>query len=122
MKQIQLSFVLIIILLSSCGEEMGTVELDKLPGRWTLVEAQRDGNVTSTLDNAFFDIDSEVFSHNLNGDSVGVSYVLESNVLKLNDEMLKTLEVTALNADTLRAKTKIGSFNFQFLMTRNESN
>jgi len=102
----------------SCAGEPKEIDLDQLPGKWEMVSAERDGNTTNTLDKAYFNISESVFSHNLNGDSIAVSYSVAEDALTLDDQMIKKLELISLTKDTLIAKTKISSFDFKFLMSK----
>jgi len=116
----------ILILLSlpmfftSCASDAKQVSQDDLIGRWNMVSAVRNGDETNTLDKSFFVFTKDYFSHNLNGDSLAMKYKYVDNEIIIEDELLENLDIIDLHRDTLVAKTKIGSFKFEFTMKKNE--
>ncbi len=118
-----LIFVLLIVSLPvACKSDQSIVDMTELNGRWSLHKAERNGNETSTLDKAFFEISNDKFSHNLEGDSLSYSYTREGELLKLDGGMLRDLQIEALHNDTLVATSEIANFNFKFTMTKHADN
>lgn len=111
--------LLIVFLMTSCKSDNSIVDFTELNGRWNLYKAERNGNETSTLDKAFFEISTDKFSHNLEGDSLSYNYTRENRMLKLEDGMLRDLKIVSLLNDTLVASSEISKFNFKFIMTKN---
>lgn len=109
------SILILTLLFFSCGSDLPVDSVD-LNGTWEIVQAKRNGDITSTLDKAFFMFSDNEVKHNFNGDTVSVSYTKSKYELSINDEMLKTLTLKSVSKDTVEFKTKIANHKFEFLM------
>lgn len=112
--------VLFFFFFTSCKTEVTQLNKEELKAKWTIVEAKRNGKLTSTLDEAFFIISDSTIFHNLNGESLTSSYSLNKNVISMNDELIHSMDIIKLLNDTLITKTKISDFRFDFTMIKNE--
>lgn len=106
-------------LLNSCKSSDKEVEMDEIEGYWVMIKAERNGNETETLENAFFDINSQILSHNLNGDTIRASYKIDGRDLVIEDDLIERIQIQRLMSDTLEAQLKISKYNFNFIMKRN---
>ena len=108
----------LILQLCSCKPD-AKIDFNEIEGKWKMVEATRNGNITSTLDKSFFIFEDGDFTHNINGDTISSTYkVMSNNMIQSDDEIIKEIEVTKLQNDTISFKTKISNFKFEFLMKR----
>ena len=108
-----------LITIISCSSSDQEIVMSEIEDNWIMIYAERNGKETETLENAFFDFKTSRLRHNLTGDTVEVDYAIDGSELLIKDELIKTMQVKRLIADTLQVQLKISKFNFNFLMKKN---
>ncbi len=101
----------------ACGEDV-VVQSDSIEGFWTVKEAKRNRKVTSTLDKSFFEFSEGNLKHNINGDTILTKYQLEGNKITVENDIIKSLDIKSIGADSLVLHTKISDFKFEFLLKK----
>lgn len=99
------------ILLFACGQNKPTYE--ELEGRWSLHEAKRNGRITHTLENVFFQFrDDKTMATNLLGTSEDYSIEYKYPDIHVESSQLQGFDVIRLMEDTLLIRTKIRDFSY----------
>jgi hypothetical protein len=106
-KSLILSLALLFII--SCKSDK-SVPIDQglILGGWIIESAQRDGNETSTLQNAFMEFTDKGFCHtNIFPKISSIPYVIDGNNLKLNGSIYQEFEIKILDSLNLTLEGKI---------------
>jgi hypothetical protein len=93
----------------------------QLIGIWTLIDAQRNGRTTQTLENVFFDFSSDTtMSTNFLG--AGEYYQIEYDFpdILVKSSQLPRISVMKLAQDTLQLSTQIGNFRYDLTLLRSD--
>lgn len=99
--------------------------LDDTPGfsgKWTVIVAYRNGQSTSTLEDAFFDFESDsTFVTNIFETSASYPYSRTTDGFKQlgSEEVIYTVDKNG--ADTMLIQTTIRNYNFSFVAIRDTS-
>lgn len=106
---------------SSCQPEVksGKEEQVSLDGKWLVHKASRDGKLTQTLKDGFFEFKSpDVLINNLNRKEEVYKYTLNENIIEQRGKLNADYEVLKLVSDTLVLGTIIKDYKFAFLLLR----
>jgi len=112
---IQTSFTLLIlvsiIFFISCGN--GKVDYDAMVGKWSILEAQRNGHTTQTLENVYFNFSTDKkMQTNLFGSDIQFDIEFEHPKITTASSHLEEIYVIQLVGDTLRIRTNIDDFKY----------
>ena len=113
------------ILLFSCGSETNTVnQVELLTGRWELTEGKRNGKVTESLRDTYFEFTSGGrMSTNLPiKGGMDSPYTIAENVITqtiVNDLTIQ-YAIQELTEKNLRLTTSLRGFNFEFSMEKKQ--
>lgn len=113
----------IMLLAVSCSEEPENIQ-ELLPGRWEIQQATRNGEVTRSLADLFFEFDSEgTMRTNLPVAKGESNYQLAGTAIEQNqDGNIIAYTVTAITDSTLVLQTELRSTPFQFELLRTSAN
>jgi hypothetical protein len=113
-----LHFVLILLAMVSC-KRAEDIQQENLYGKWDIVRAERNGEMTTYLNGGYFVIEEEgMMTVNITGEDERGPFIIERNHLELND---KIFEIESLSNDSLVIR-HIASSNgrFKIYMARNK--
>ena len=112
-------FALICFLnLLSCKNESQVIE-SKLIGKWEVDAAMRDGAITETLKNAYFNfIDEETLISNVNRRETTYQYTFKDNIIHQTGPMNVDYKVEGMKDDTLILSATIRKYNFRFRLIK----
>ena len=104
---------------SSCKTDPDFPRED-LIGRWEVLDAERDGNKTKSLNKGYFEFyDSERLFTNILNTKDTISYELSGNKLNLLNQKY-SFNVVRLMNDSLTLNTRIKKTNFKILFVRSD--
>ncbi len=113
-----LGICLIFGVLVACRRDV-QVKADNLQGRWIVQEAYRNEVLTKTLENAYFEFNTEsAMSTNLWPDALEISYAIDGNMLLQKSEEVVTYTIQKLTTDSLELSSTIRNYRFYFVMVR----
>ena len=102
---------------SSCKTDPDFPPTD-LIGRWEVLDAERDGNKTKSLNKGYFEFyDNERLFTNILNSKDTITYMLEGNTLNLLDQEY-SFNVVQLQNDSLILNTRIKKTNFKIRFIR----
>ena len=102
-----------------CIEKSAEVDIK---GYWEIVKASRDNKSTSTLENAFINIDSDsTLITNLLRKEIQSSYVRDNDVIRQSSPELIEYQILNLTNDTLELHTEIRGYDFNFVLLKIDS-
>ncbi len=115
------SIILVLILFVStnisCSADRSNDE--KLDGRWSVVDALRNGRKTGTLQDAFFEFRADtLMTTNIFGEEQGYDFELTSGGFKQLGSPEIDYVIERLKGDTLVFSTVINRYNFHFTAVR----
>ncbi|MFK7979168.1 MAG: hypothetical protein AB8G86_04245 [Saprospiraceae bacterium] len=119
----QLIFGTLLLLLTACGSDT-TVQDQKalLEGRWNLIEGQRNGKVTDSLRDTYFEFeDGNKMSTNLpiKGGMNSPYDIVDNAIVQtiVNDIQIK-YQIVELTPQALKLTTNLRGFDFVFSMEK----
>lgn len=122
MMKVPLSFLccLVGVMLLPVGcQDVPTIEIAKLEGKWVVYSAKRNRKLTTTLNDAYFFFkENNKLLTNIMGEDEESSYSLSGDVIQLDNSDGHKYNIANLTDDTLILKTKIQNFYFEFSMLR----
>ncbi|WP_235295750.1 hypothetical protein [Portibacter marinus] len=86
----------------------------ELEGRWSIYEAYRDGDLTTTLEDGFFEFQDSQLVTNILGSPISGVYKLEQNAFNHNSALPATYQIKSYNQDSMELETEIRGFDFLF--------
>ena len=113
-----LAFILVLIAtISACSDD--GIDQNRLKGNWIVVSAARDGRVTTTLEDGFFNFESDsLFRTNIFSEEKAYPYETTTNGFRqLGDELIE-YEVLESDPDSLILATSIRNYEFIFITIR----
>ena len=119
----QLIFGTLLLLLTACGSDT-TIQDQKalLEGRWDLIEGQRNGKVTDSLRDTYFEFkDGNKMSTNLpiKGGTNSPYDIVDNAIVQtiVNDIQIK-YQIVELTPEALKLTTNLRGFDFVFSMEK----
>jgi len=122
MRIYSLFFGMLFLSLLSCGDDAATEQRNRLIGHWDLIEGQRNGKVTESLRDTYFEFTSEgKMSTNLPiKGGIDSPYIIE------NDEIVQTIindlkikyKIVNLSEEALKLTTTLRGFDFVFSLKK----
>lgn len=101
----------------SCHQQVVKQDTSLLNGKWLVVNATRNGNLTTTLNEAYFEFAADSTMHtNLTGEEVRSPYSIEGNTINQISESAFSYDIIKLSADTLALKTQIMNYDFELYL------
>ena len=111
--------LLLMVIMIGCIEKSAEVDIK---GYWEIVKASRDNKSTSTLENAFINIDSDsTLITNLLRKEIQSSYVRDNDVIRQSSPELIEYQILNLTNDTLELHTEIRGYDFNFVLLKIDS-
>ena len=123
MKTTTVAFYLIVFILGmvsiSCEKKAQPVPTADLEGKWTLLQAYRNGKETNTLENLYFHIlDEERMGTNFFGrDEIWDIIIDEGKIIKMGGPDVEFLVIEHSN-ELLALSTEFQQFEFRFDLER----
>lgn len=122
MRIYSLFFGILLLGFLSCGDDAATEQQNLLIGHWDLVEGQRNGKVTESLRDTYFEFTSEgKMSTNLPiKGGVDSPFVIEKGEIVqtiINDLQIK-YKIVELTAEALKLTTTLRGFDFVFSLEK----
>ena len=112
--------LLLIVAMIGCIEDK-SAEVD-LKGYWEIVKASRDNKTTSTLENAFINIENDsTLSTNLLRKEIRSTYVRDNDKIRQSSPELIEYQILNLTDDTLELHTEIRGYDFNFVLLKIDS-
>jgi len=120
--KIKVGIFLIVLgsVLVSCKEDK---QLDQnfLIGKWTMHNALRNNQPTTTLENAYFEfLDGNIMKTNILGTEEEAKYefMSETNSIRQSGRHLMEYQIKKLTPDSLSMESKIRNYQFQFFLVK----
>ena len=117
-------FLIVISFLTvlSCGagnDKSDNTESDVIFGKWIMHKASRDGKLTETLKDSYFNFESpNILVNNINRREQAFSFeILDGKILQRGSLDLD-YDILKFNSDTLILGTQIRDYDFQFFLLR----
>lgn len=112
----RLSMLLIAFFItSSCNNALLN---EKIQGNWVLSEALRNGRLTSTFENCYFNFDKDQnIETNFTGEVVRSKYKIKGKIIK-SDNTLPEIIVNSCSKDSLALSCNIENNDLQFNLVR----
>lgn len=123
MKVNQLLFVAVLFLCAACGNDT-TINKQKelLTGRWNLVEGQRNGKVTESLRDTYFEFtgDNSMSTNLPIKGGLNSTYEIEDDLIvqTINNDLTIKYTIDELTPSILKLSTKIRGFDFLFSLEK----
>ncbi len=112
--------LLLIVAMIGCIEDK-SAEVD-LKGYWEIVKASRNNKTTSTLENAFINIENDsTLSTNLLRKEIRSTYVRDNDKIRQSSPELIEYQILNLTDDTLELHTEIRGYDFNFVLLKIDS-
>ena len=114
-------FILGSFFASSCRpeEEVKTLSIDELYGKWNMLQASRDGKLTETLKDSYFDFRApDVLVNNINRKEQSYSFAYDGNVIQQRGTLDVDYNILKRSGDTILLGASIRNYEFKFLLTR----
>lgn len=112
------AFLLVFSLVASCSSGIKS-DSNNLLGRWRVESALRDGQLTETLTEAFFDFRPDgTFTSNINRSEIEYDYVFEDDVILQSGPMNVEYKILKYQPDTMILGAMIRNYDFKFLLIR----
>lgn len=91
-----------------------------LAGSWGIYEAYRDGVLTTTLEDGFFEFQDTMMTTNIMGSPISGSYNMEKNQFSHDSALPVKYEISeySVTGDTMHLETEIRGFDFLFKVER----
>ena len=106
-----------VILHQSCSSEK--IQTQDLDGKWLVIEAQRNGKMTTTLEEGFFQFQEDsIFSTNIFSVEMDFTYQLTEDGFQQRGEIDLDYIIEALRPDTLIVTSEIRNNSFRFVTIR----
>ena len=91
------------------------IKYEDLSGRWDILEAERNGRVTQTLQNVYFEFSpDQKMTTNIFGKENTFEIDYDYPEILTGDDEFKELNIVRLVGDTLEINTRIGDFRYDF--------
>lgn len=117
----QLYFFAVVLFLCACGPEGASVSNDDLLGKWDVVEAKRNGSLTRTFSNAYFDFQpGNTLETNFSGEVHEAGYQLENGVIVQHGGTPVRYQINEWADSTFMLNFEYMSFHFDFLLARHK--
>jgi hypothetical protein len=102
----------------SCKSGLNATK-ENIAGHWNIVQAERDGTPTKTLESGFFDFTKEgMVSSNLLPSSEPMPYILESNILKIDGDMPFSFTILEMANDTINMEGLMGNYKVELTLAK----
>ena len=122
MKITYLLLALPLLTFFSCEDDSAqTAAQNQLVGRWELVEAYRNNQLTPSLENLYFEFtETDSMRTNLNnGRTETVPYeVKEEQIVPEGSSLEAIYQIVSLTDSSLELSTNIGRFPFRFILRK----
>lgn len=116
----EVSFLLLVILVFAYGcktDNKATANYE-LDGKWSIYEAYRDGDMTNTLEDGFFEFQDSQLITNILGSPISGAYQMMDGSFKHESSLPATYEIKEYSGDTMNIETEIRGFDFLFKLER----
>ena len=119
----QFFFIMMLFLLAACGDG-NTVEkqMNLLSGRWDLVEGTRNGKVTESLRDTYFEFtqDGKMSTNLPIKGGVDSDFEIKENVIvqTIVDDLKINYAIKELTVTSLKLSTKLRGYDFVFSMEK----
>ncbi|MFK7931906.1 MAG: hypothetical protein AB8G22_00260 [Saprospiraceae bacterium] len=124
MKSLHYAFILLALFgITACGTESADTTLtDQLSKRWEIREASRNGRITESLDQLYFDFTAEgTLQTNLAGATETGTYELkEQQILQRGTQIDADYKIESISDTLLVLSTSIRNSNFKFELVPTE--
>lgn len=113
--------VVAVMLLFSCGAESPAVSNEDLLGKWDVVEARRNGSVTRTFSNAYFEFQEDnKMETNFSGEVHEAVYDLENGAIVQHGGTPIRYEINEWADSIFTLNFDFMNFHFDFLLARHK--
>jgi len=124
-RSIQLWFAFFALLavetgVSACKTEKQEDYSEKILGRWEIVEAKRNGDLTESLASLFFEFQTGgVMRTNLSATEETAAYKVQDNkILQRQSQIEADYTIEAVTDSTMTLTTTLRNYNFRFLLAK----
>lgn len=115
MKRIIYLFYLNLFLMA-CQDDRAKISTQDLLGKFEIIEAKRNGEVTRLLSGGYFEFQNDtIMSTNIKGDTIKHLYQLKGHNLSTSGKDPMDFKLRMHSKDTIILKSKIGKSDFEFL-------
>lgn len=104
-------------LVVACGAD-SSVKQEKLYGKWNVSEAKRNGKLTRTFSNAYFDFSPDQMTTNFTGEVVTTPYTMGEMLIEQQGESPVRYTIVDWADSSFIMSFEYLDFNFEFLMIR----
>ncbi|GJM34866.1 MAG: hypothetical protein DHS20C18_38670 [Saprospiraceae bacterium] len=121
LSYVQATLALLLITFTfACGGEQEQKNEELLLGKWELQKASRNGRVTESLTDLYFEFFQDgKMRTNISGLPESVSYEVDGNTIHQREGQLEAdYAIESLSDTLLILMTKINDYNFNFVLTK----
>jgi hypothetical protein len=110
--------ILFICSLIGCKQN-AEINSETLEGKWSVLQASRDGQPTKTLESAYFDFTKNgKVSSNILQSTDNIDYSIDGNFIHIKDATPFTLAITNFQKDTMNAEGLLGSYKVELQLAK----
>jgi len=106
------------ILVLGCKSDNTVKKSYELEGKWDIYEAYRDGNLTTTLEDGFFEFQDSQMVTNILGSPIDGVYILDNKSIQHESSLSATYHISNYSSDSMELETEIRGFDFLFKLQR----
>ncbi len=112
-------FAFFLTLIVACNSNRKDERFNQLLGKWRLVEASRNGKITESLQNAFYEFRAEgTMTTNITGVEESSPFELKKKVLTQQVSPPVVYQINQMDEKTLILTTIIQNFEFKLSLNR----
>jgi hypothetical protein len=114
------AFLAVAVAGSACKTEKQEDYSEKILGRWEIVEAKRNGDLTESLAGLFFEFQTGgAMRTNLSATEETAAYELQDNkILQRQSQIEADYTIEAVTDSTMTLTTTLRNYNFRFLLAK----
>lgn len=114
------AFLAVTVAGSACETEKKEDYSEKILGRWEIVEAKRNGDLTESLAGLFFEFQTGgAMRTNLSATEETAAYELQDNkILQRQSQIEADYTIEAVTDSTMTLTTTLRNYNFRFLLAK----
>ena len=118
MKYVSFLLLAIVAFAYSCSSDNSNEMTYELEGTWNIYEAYRDGDLTTTLEDGFFEFEDSILTTNILGSPISGKYQLSDDSFQHNSSLNATYNIEDYSRDSMELQTEIRGFDFLFRLTK----
>jgi len=107
-------FFCIAVIITGCKGDSEESMNYELAGKWKIYEAFRDGDLTTTLEDGYFEFIDSVMTTNILGSPVSGQFAIKDGLISHESSLAVTYDISHYSGDTMHLSTEIRGYDFLF--------